>query len=658
MHVRWLKIGPVVTTVLLLMVAILFQPGLVRGEQTVNTDKDTYGVGEKIKVHFSNAPGNDSDWITIVPAGSPDTEGGDYKYTPKGSGQGFLVFDPPPPGNYEARAYYDYSRKGYVVSGRHAFSVGSGAAGGMAGPAAQAGKATRDDYVLFQTVTFGDPDKPVTGLSTPGSLAVLKTPNGNMVDYELWVQGRVPPNSNQGKKEPVYGPVRFSRNPATEEVSFSTKGFGLAEDVINQVMNQVEKNPRTAGTWNQDISLKLLGAHFPRKLAFHFDVQNVELKPGVHALMIRTYTDVFTVEILPTATNADNGVFSGTYKGVLVYSPEDHRMYQMASAFDAGKGDEILKIQETAFLAGPDGKPVYPLLDMRDVLDLEKPGQPVVNPILSMPRWAVQALKVHEVVSFASATTADRASNSAGFSAIAAEVLETSGISDMAGLPSMESLIATYAETHGGQGAKLAARFFTNVTFSAAGEMLPPTLLATNAPALAAILTAGSVYTMYEISADLYATWLWQGVLTQKPWPGSCGPDCFARANAAYDLKEPYKPEPDPGPPPEPPAAPRPSSARWVVPAVVGGAAIAAGIAMGLSGAGGDVGSDGGGGSNSCSSYDAYAASNCCKTSGGIQLLGFPVPVSCGRCATGTTDSHSNTVINGVTYYQCLCNGC
>jgi len=76
-----------------------------------------------IRVYFSNAPGNGRDWICIVPAGSPDTDGGDYKYMPRGLGKGSLIFDPRSPGKYEVRAYYNYSRKGYVVSGRHAFSV-------------------------------------------------------------------------------------------------------------------------------------------------------------------------------------------------------------------------------------------------------------------------------------------------------------------------------------------------------------------------------------------------------------------------------------------------------------------------------------------------------------------------------------------------------
>ncbi len=94
------------------------------GTRPLTTEKTVYRSGEKIRVLFSGAPGNDADWICIVPAGTPDTEAGDYKYMPKGLKQGFLAFDSPPaPGKYEARAYFDYKRRGYAVSARHAFSV-------------------------------------------------------------------------------------------------------------------------------------------------------------------------------------------------------------------------------------------------------------------------------------------------------------------------------------------------------------------------------------------------------------------------------------------------------------------------------------------------------------------------------------------------------
>ena len=125
MRIRSLKIRPIVSIVLLIMVTFFSQPNSVEGASVVRTDKNIYQQGEMIRVNFHNAPGNDSDWICIVPAGSPDTDAGDYKYMPRGLGQGSLIFDPRSPGKYEVRAYYNYRRNGYVVSGRYAFSVGS-----------------------------------------------------------------------------------------------------------------------------------------------------------------------------------------------------------------------------------------------------------------------------------------------------------------------------------------------------------------------------------------------------------------------------------------------------------------------------------------------------------------------------------------------------
>ncbi len=120
------RINKIFTIVLSIIIIFFCQPSAVMGDTTVSADKDTYNYGEMINVNFSNAPGIDGDWICIVPAGSPDTEAGDYKYMPKGMSQGSLTFDAPNPGKYEARAYYNYSRKGYVVTARYPFLVKSG----------------------------------------------------------------------------------------------------------------------------------------------------------------------------------------------------------------------------------------------------------------------------------------------------------------------------------------------------------------------------------------------------------------------------------------------------------------------------------------------------------------------------------------------------
>jgi len=124
MKIRNLKIGPFGSLVLVIVVLFLCKPGFAEGASVVSTDKGIYNQGEPIRVHFSYAPGYNSDWICIVPAGSPDTEPGDYKYMPMGVRQGAFMFAPRPPGHYEVRAYYNYRRNGYIVSGRYPFQSG------------------------------------------------------------------------------------------------------------------------------------------------------------------------------------------------------------------------------------------------------------------------------------------------------------------------------------------------------------------------------------------------------------------------------------------------------------------------------------------------------------------------------------------------------
>lgn len=92
------------------------------GKPLIETDRDIYNDGDEIRVHFYNAPGYSRDWICIVPAGSQNTEVGDYQYIPRAE-RGILTFESPRPGRYEARAYYNYSPGRYVVSARHGFTV-------------------------------------------------------------------------------------------------------------------------------------------------------------------------------------------------------------------------------------------------------------------------------------------------------------------------------------------------------------------------------------------------------------------------------------------------------------------------------------------------------------------------------------------------------
>jgi TolB-like protein len=117
------KIELIVSIIILFTVAFCCHTATADDAPRINTDKDIYNEGETIRMDFFNAPGSPRDWVCVVPAGSPDTEAGDYQYMPNGLSQGSLPFNTPPPGKYEVRAYYNYSRNGYVVSARHSFSV-------------------------------------------------------------------------------------------------------------------------------------------------------------------------------------------------------------------------------------------------------------------------------------------------------------------------------------------------------------------------------------------------------------------------------------------------------------------------------------------------------------------------------------------------------
>ena len=145
---------PIGSIIVLLLMAFCCRTAMAGDAAQIKTDKEIYRSGEPVKVQFFNAPGSDSDWICIIAAGQPEDEAGDYQYMPKGVDQGVLTFNSPPPGKYEARAYYHYKRNGYVVSARQGFSVESDlpAAPAAALPAA-AGKGKPADTPAIKAVS-------------------------------------------------------------------------------------------------------------------------------------------------------------------------------------------------------------------------------------------------------------------------------------------------------------------------------------------------------------------------------------------------------------------------------------------------------------------------------------------------------------------------
>lgn len=86
------------------------------------TAKTPVRLNEKITVEYSNFPGNKTDWVTIVPVGTPDKSYKQYFFT-RGSQSGTMSFNDLPAGDYEVRGYFNCSAGDYKVQTRSTFSV-------------------------------------------------------------------------------------------------------------------------------------------------------------------------------------------------------------------------------------------------------------------------------------------------------------------------------------------------------------------------------------------------------------------------------------------------------------------------------------------------------------------------------------------------------
>lgn len=81
--------------------------------------KDQYAVGEPIEIFYEGVPGPNGDWITIVPAGSPDGQRTEW-YQVKTTGS--QIFKGQSAGKYEARLHLLFS--GNTPAARFPFEVG------------------------------------------------------------------------------------------------------------------------------------------------------------------------------------------------------------------------------------------------------------------------------------------------------------------------------------------------------------------------------------------------------------------------------------------------------------------------------------------------------------------------------------------------------
>jgi TolB-like protein len=86
-------------------------------EVTLSASKTRYKAGEEIVIKYSGLPGNEHDWITLVPADQTDDTYGEWFYT-DGEESGSHSFAGVSAGDYEVRVYFDWPAGGYEVQKR------------------------------------------------------------------------------------------------------------------------------------------------------------------------------------------------------------------------------------------------------------------------------------------------------------------------------------------------------------------------------------------------------------------------------------------------------------------------------------------------------------------------------------------------------------
>lgn len=93
-----------------------------RPDLTLSSEKTVYKEDEPVVLNYGGLPGNQRDWVTVVPLGTPADNWGQWTYT-NGKASGSFEVGDLAPGAYEARIYLDWPRGGFEVVRHWYFSV-------------------------------------------------------------------------------------------------------------------------------------------------------------------------------------------------------------------------------------------------------------------------------------------------------------------------------------------------------------------------------------------------------------------------------------------------------------------------------------------------------------------------------------------------------
>jgi hypothetical protein len=116
-----------ISLMLLISITILLSQACQKQQSTgkkihLGMSTDSVVANKPFEVAWVNTPGNQQDWITLVPVGTPDNRWGQWTYL-KNRTAGSYKFSAPKSGDYEVRLYYDWPAGGFEVIERLRVSV-------------------------------------------------------------------------------------------------------------------------------------------------------------------------------------------------------------------------------------------------------------------------------------------------------------------------------------------------------------------------------------------------------------------------------------------------------------------------------------------------------------------------------------------------------
>jgi hypothetical protein len=244
-------------------------------------------------------------------------------------------------------------------------------------------------------------------VQTVSRAKVMRQGSGKVVDYSMAATGGMRVGKNMEILDFDISPLHLSRNTFSEEISGAGQGLDLSLYVVNETLSRIAQKQLGAGKWEHTIALSL-GEAFPKQLNVQFAANHADIN-NRKVIVITANSGMLSYRGMDE-NNADLKIF-GRYKGVLIYSPEDNELYQAASAFTIYKEEEQLRIEQMHYATDASGQnPRYPLADVRSFLGRDESSQ-IIGKEGPFPPWAVQALRVFDVIHTAIMTAGEGYTN-------------------------------------------------------------------------------------------------------------------------------------------------------------------------------------------------------------------------------------------------------